>query len=51
MFDGPKRAGTKLIRLIESDAQEWFDSNTEEMTTAEHYFTKFSELAFSFTQF
>ena len=27
------------------------DSNVEEMTTAEHYFTKFSELAFSFSQF
>ena len=31
--------------------QEWFDSNAEEMMTAEHDFTKFSELAFSFSQF
>ena len=35
----------------QSDAQEWFDLNAEEMTTAEYYFTKFSELSISFSQF
>ena len=50
MFDGPKKSGNK-VNSIESDAQEWFDLNAEEMTTAEHYFPKFSELAFSFSQF
>ena len=46
-----EREQSQFDWLIESDAQEWFDSNAEEMTTAEPYFTKFSELAFSFSQF
>ena len=29
----------------------WFDSNAVKMTTAEHDLTKFSEQAFSFSQF
>ena len=29
----------------------WFDSNAVKMTTAEHDLTKFSEHAFSFSQF
>ena len=50
-MDQKEREQNSFDWLIESDAQEWFDLNAEEMTTAEHHFTKFSEFAFSFSQF